>query len=469
MGNQPPVPPCPSASPVPTAESGVQGRRCTASEVSVVFACMGCGRECFDGNMPKAVECVCGLRMLRDDYGAVMQETWPFESGSIDEDFALCTTQFQGMLRDLEIATFGVFADPLEGDTGELLRLELVSLRAFFQVRPRFLSEGECFLHQGSRYKVLSAYPSQGFVTPTTSLACTDFLTLEEVAVVRVVALAPCRMTRDLEEVILQPYLRSRPHHLHSGQLLSLKGLQVLILHMTPKDGLTTPTTTLMCESGSLQPIKTLRLSPYLEDLPREMQRLDRLSSMKAVFAKYIVPYFKGWRRVVMHGQELGIKGVEFRIHLARPIRGYVSDSTSLLYHGRPLSRREELNRQIQQDEVMARSLQPQAPRRLRGRDTRDMLIQVIEMLHVIRVSGESEGASQLEIDLLPTHKASTHSGSCLICLSEYEAEECVRTLPCCKTYTVHFFHKDCVDKWLKDNRLCPVCKTPANYREERV
>jgi hypothetical protein len=243
---------------------------------------------------------------------------------------------------------------------------------------------------------------------------------------------------------------------------------------MSPKDGLTSPSTILVCESDSLLPIKTLRLSPYLEDLPADIQRMDRLSSMKVVFARYIMPYFKGWRRVVMHGQEMGIKGIQFRINLARPIRGYVSDSTSLLYHGRPLSRREEHDHQIQQDEEIARTLQRHIPRglgRLRGRDTRDMLLHVIEMLHVIRVSGESEGASQLEIDLLPTRKVASHAdpGSCLICLSEFQAQESVRTLPCCKTHIVHFFHQECVDKWLKGNRLCPVCKTPANYREERV
>ncbi|KAK7311849.1 hypothetical protein RJT34_10258 [Clitoria ternatea] len=43
----------------------------------------------------------------------------------------------------------------------------------------------------------------------------------------------------------------------------------------------------------------------------------------------------------------------------------------------------------------------------------------------------------------------------CCICLSNYENNDELRELPC-----AHFFHKDCVDKWLKINALCPLCKS---------
>lgn len=43
----------------------------------------------------------------------------------------------------------------------------------------------------------------------------------------------------------------------------------------------------------------------------------------------------------------------------------------------------------------------------------------------------------------------------CCICLAKYDNNDELRELPCC-----HFFHKECVDKWLKINALCPLCKT---------
>ncbi|GFS40980.1 C3H4 type zinc finger protein [Actinidia rufa] len=42
----------------------------------------------------------------------------------------------------------------------------------------------------------------------------------------------------------------------------------------------------------------------------------------------------------------------------------------------------------------------------------------------------------------------------CCICLSRYADADELRELPCS-----HFFHTECVDKWLKINACCPLCK----------
>jgi len=46
----------------------------------------------------------------------------------------------------------------------------------------------------------------------------------------------------------------------------------------------------------------------------------------------------------------------------------------------------------------------------------------------------------------------------CLICISEYEEGEQVRTLPC-----FHRFHSDCIDRWLANSTSCPICKTDCS------
>ncbi|KAK3163080.1 hypothetical protein QOZ80_1BG0097370 [Eleusine coracana subsp. coracana] len=48
----------------------------------------------------------------------------------------------------------------------------------------------------------------------------------------------------------------------------------------------------------------------------------------------------------------------------------------------------------------------------------------------------------------------SAEDAVCCICLAKYAHNDELRELPC-----AHCFHKDCVDKWLKINALCPLCK----------
>ncbi|KAL6982364.1 hypothetical protein U1Q18_047159 [Sarracenia purpurea var. burkii] len=48
----------------------------------------------------------------------------------------------------------------------------------------------------------------------------------------------------------------------------------------------------------------------------------------------------------------------------------------------------------------------------------------------------------------------SAEDAVCCICLAKYANNDELRELPC-----THFFHKECVDKWLKINALCPLCK----------
>eukprot|EP00300_Choanocystis_sp_HF-7_P039665 c5980_g1_i1.p2 GENE.c5980_g1_i1~~c5980_g1_i1.p2 ORF type:complete len:243 (-),score=22.39 c5980_g1_i1:151-879(-) len=45
----------------------------------------------------------------------------------------------------------------------------------------------------------------------------------------------------------------------------------------------------------------------------------------------------------------------------------------------------------------------------------------------------------------------------CCICLSEWEADETIRTLTC-----LHYYHRDCIDAALSVNHTCPLCQTDA-------
>jgi len=44
----------------------------------------------------------------------------------------------------------------------------------------------------------------------------------------------------------------------------------------------------------------------------------------------------------------------------------------------------------------------------------------------------------------------------CVICLINYIEGDVIRELDACK----HFYHKDCIDKWLVQKANCPMCRT---------
>ncbi|KAH0554912.1 RING finger protein 44 isoform X2 [Cotesia glomerata] len=71
-------------------------------------------------------------------------------------------------------------------------------------------------------------------------------------------------------------------------------------------------------------------------------------------------------------------------------------------------------------------------------------------------------GLTRAEVDQLPSYKfnAETHQGdqtNCVVCMCDFEPPQTLRVLPCS-----HEFHSKCIDKWLKSNRTCPICRGDA-------
>ncbi|XP_078033117.1 ring finger protein murashka isoform X1 [Augochlora pura] len=71
-------------------------------------------------------------------------------------------------------------------------------------------------------------------------------------------------------------------------------------------------------------------------------------------------------------------------------------------------------------------------------------------------------GMTRAEVEQLPSYKfnAETHQGdqtNCVVCMCDFEALQSLRVLPCS-----HEFHSKCIDKWLRSNRTCPICRGDA-------
>ncbi|XP_010537938.1 PREDICTED: E3 ubiquitin-protein ligase At1g63170 [Tarenaya hassleriana] len=95
---------------------------------------------------------------------------------------------------------------------------------------------------------------------------------------------------------------------------------------------------------------------------------------------------------------------------------------------------------------------------------TRGAAVEVINALPVYKfrlksvndedLAGEGEGGFLLS----GSQKKCLISGEdavCCICLARYADNDELRELPC-----THVFHVECVDKWLKINATCPLCKS---------
>jgi len=46
----------------------------------------------------------------------------------------------------------------------------------------------------------------------------------------------------------------------------------------------------------------------------------------------------------------------------------------------------------------------------------------------------------------------------CSICLMDFSSDDEIIPLPCDEK---HYFHAQCIQEWLSNNNICPLCKTP--------
>ena len=104
------------------------------------------------------------------------------------------------------------------------------------------------------------------------------------------------------------------------------------------------------------------------------------------------------------------------------------------------------------------------------GMPSEDLDMSYENLLALFGSGHEQTPATERNIDSLPTsifsdtRKRSSHESaddgnhdgrsSCSICIEEYELGEEISTLPC-----LHMFHRNCINRWLRQSNSCPICK----------
>ncbi|XP_067852465.1 RING finger protein 44 isoform X2 [Heptranchias perlo] len=86
-------------------------------------------------------------------------------------------------------------------------------------------------------------------------------------------------------------------------------------------------------------------------------------------------------------------------------------------------------------------------------------------LLNLAERLGEAKprGLTKADIEQLPSYRFNPENHQseqtlCVVCFSDFETRQLLRVLPC-----NHEFHAKCVDKWLKTNRTCPICRADAS------
>jgi len=70
-------------------------------------------------------------------------------------------------------------------------------------------------------------------------------------------------------------------------------------------------------------------------------------------------------------------------------------------------------------------------------------------------------GLSRAQIEQLGSYRwpaSNVETQHCVVCMCDVQTRQTVRCLPC-----NHIYHARCIDKWLKTNRTCPVCRHDAS------
>jgi hypothetical protein len=98
-----------------------------------------------------------------------------------------------------------------------------------------------------------------------------------------------------------------------------------------------------------------------------------------------------------------------------------------------------------------------------------NLSLEDIDFEHLLSIFGdgtENMGASQAEIDSLPTHTIknlekdlpSIDLQQCVICLEDFKSGDERKILPC-----FHGYHKECIDHALRNRATCPLCNSSLN------
>lgn len=86
-----------------------------------------------------------------------------------------------------------------------------------------------------------------------------------------------------------------------------------------------------------------------------------------------------------------------------------------------------------------------------------NLVMGIIDHLEDMIDNERNQGVNREILESYPEFSIdqSKTSETCAICLGDYEIGDKCRKLGC-----AHYYHSECIDRWLSRNTTCPVCKS---------
>jgi len=333
-------------------------------------------------------------------------------------------------------------------------------VKPFFNVpEPRHISLGETFVSHGIQFKVIACVPPNGIVTQETEIF-TDgepLLDIDKFHILPIFETLPNRdknLTPDQRfKKYLEPFFLGRFQAIAQGEEMCIDGVDFKVIACDPPRGVVTFKSIIYAAGDALraEDVKTQQMQDD-EALALRLQRQEAMGGapLPGPFPFGGPPFGRPGgvpMLVIPSGPGGRPRGVQSSEALQARLREVLQQMPENDRH-RPLVQR--LHDQL--------AALPASDRNF---------LNLLRVAQQISEDGAADGASQAEIENLPTHKfvpfeaaeeKSEEITRCMVCLSDFEKDEELRTLPC-----FHFYHKECIDKWLAGHCKCPICKTPIS------
>jgi len=98
-----------------------------------------------------------------------------------------------------------------------------------------------------------------------------------------------------------------------------------------------------------------------------------------------------------------------------------------------------------------APKIQPATPCQIRA-------LPLIRVRTAQRLVGSSDALHERRVGICQSFSSCTAGENCAVCLNDFFEGEWARRLPC-----LHHFHPPCIDRWLLQNKRCPLCMHPID------
>lgn len=400
------------------------------------FNCPNCKAQCFDAGLEKIVKCRCNKGFIRRNKIIKPADLSSIRTFDTHFDVQLNSPP-SNFVPELLTLTLAVFREGLpenyitSGRTNFPILFDQY-LSPFFKQKLRCVGLNDYFKHQNAKFKVLGAFPSYGIVTEKTLISCSEVLSNHPIDRIHILPILPHTLNEHTFSSSIQPFFRSYPRHVISGEYIYLDSKAFMITACQPNDGIVNSETNFYFNGDPLEPIQYFTIVPFLEDLSYHYHALNRENLIEEIINSYIMNHFQGFKRIISLNQLINIDGVAFKVVDCWPHKGVTIDSSRIIYDGSMCRR--EAGEYYSPNTILIR----------RGNLMEDPLLILAQQMAQLQESmleigiHELRGTSEETIRNLPNNVVSTvpedpEAGKCMVCLCHYELGEETKTLPCCK------------------------------------